>query len=111
MEIFNSFVSLIPAGVIVALVAVVLMTEATKTAIALLEVWLEEKKGRQIRLFDHTKIILTILWSVIMTVVIVYAEVIPLKAAGLYLFVIIGAACVLYELIIKKIKKLVGGDV
>lgn len=110
MEFLNNLAELIPAGVLVALLGVVLMTEATKTALSILEDYLEAKVKRQIKFFEHTKIVFCIFWSMVFTAFLAWGEIIQTKTAPLYLFVLIGASSVLYELIIKRLKKLAGSD-
>lgn len=104
------FADYIPTGIIIAIISVVMLTEATKLLLGHLECYLEEKKGKQIKFFDHTKIILTIVWSIVMTIVCVKSEVIEMNKCLLYFFVIIGAASCFYELILKKINRLLISD-
>lgn len=99
-----SFLSKIPFEMIMAIVATVLLTEGTKSALAKLEVILEEKKGKQIKFFDHTKIIFVIVYALIATICLVIANVINWLQYPLYAFSILGASTTCYELIIKKVK-------
>lgn len=103
-EFIVQFLSKIPFEMIMAIIAVVLVTEGTKSGLSKLEDVLEEKKGKQIIFFDHTKIILVILYSLIAGVFLVIASVITWKQFPLYSFSILGASTTCYELIIKKVK-------
>ena len=102
-QIMNQFG--IPGQVILAIIAVVIVTEATKELFKKLEIYLEEKKGKQIKFFNHTKIIFLIFWSIIAAVVLAMSKVIEWNAVPLYIFAIIGFSSFCYELILKKVKK------
>lgn len=93
------------AGIIISVLVVVFMTETTKSVLTSLESWLEEKKGKEIKFFDHKKILLSIFWSILTTVFLVVAGKIKLSEYPLYLLVIIGASNVFYELILRTIKE------
>ena len=82
----------------------VYITEASKDACKSLEKYLEEKKGKELKIFDHTKIIFLIFWSAIACVCLALAKIITWVTFPLYLFAIIGCCSFLYELIIKKVK-------
>ena len=90
----------IPYQVLFAISVVVLSKDACKS----LEKYLEEKKGKEIKIFDHTKIIFLIFWSAIACVCLALAKIITWVTFPLYLFAIIGCCSFLYELIIKKVK-------
>lgn len=94
----------IPYQVLFAIIVVVFFTEASKDACKSLEKYLEEKKGKEIKIFDHTKIIFLIFWSAIACVCLALAKIITWVTFPLYLFAIIGCCSFLYELIIKKVK-------
>ena len=94
----------IPYQVLFAIIVVVFITEASKDACKSLEKYLEEKKGKEIKIFDHTKIIFLIFWSSIACVCLALAKIISWVTLPLYLFAIIGCCSFLYELILKKVK-------
>lgn len=101
----NFFIEIgIPYQVILCMIVVVFATEATKDLFKKLEDYLEEKYQKQIKIFDHTKIIFLILWSVIATVCLAIGNIIAWPTFPLYLFAIIGVCSFLYELILKKVK-------
>lgn len=96
----------IPKEVILAVLIVVVLTEFTKKALAILEEKLEAKKGKQIKFFDHTKVIFVTLWSMVASIILAVSEVYTWQQVPLYLFMIFGAAVACYEYIIKKMSKL-----
>lgn len=101
----NFFVEIgIPYQVLFAIIVVVFITEASKEACKKLEEYLEEKKGKEIKIFDHTKIIFLIFWSAIACVCLALAKIITWATFPLYLFAVIGCCSFLYELILKKVK-------
>lgn len=101
----NFFIEIgIPYQVILCMIVVVFATEATKDLFKKLEYYLEEKYQKQIKIFDHTKIIFLIFWSAIACVCLALAQIITWVTFPLYLFAIIGCCSFLYELILKKVK-------
>lgn len=96
----------IPKEVILAVFIVVVITEITKKSLEVLEKKLEEKKQKQIKFFDHTKVIFVTVWSVVMAIILVVSGVYKWQQLPLYFFVIFGASVILYEYIVKKIKKI-----
>ena len=95
----------IPGQVVIAIIAVVFVTESTKEVFKKLEEYLEAKKGKEIKFFDHTKIVFLIFWSIVAAVLLAVNKVITWPGVPLYVFVIIGSSSVCYELILKKVKK------
>ena len=114
MEVKSILETIMPANAAAALIgaimAVVLMTEFTKEILKMLEDYLEEKKGKQIKFFDHTKILLSIFWSVIIVMTLTLTNVFSKTDFVIYFFMIIGASNVFYELILKKLKKILDGE-
>lgn len=109
MELLNSikefFVEIgIPPQVIIAIVSVIFVTEVTKNLLTILENYLEEKKGKQIVIFNHTKIILVVIWSIIASIILAASNIIGWHDVLLYLFVLTGFSSFLYDIIIKKFK-------
>lgn len=94
----------IPYQLLLAIIAVVFITEATKEACKKLEEVLEKKYEKEIKIFDHTKIIFLILWSAVACVCLALAKIITWPTFPLYLFAVIGCCSFLYELILKKVK-------
>lgn len=102
-EYFTTLFSYIPAEVSVAVLIIVFATEATKGLISILENYLEVKKGKEILIFNHTKIIFVIIWSLIASVILAGAKVYSWNMMPLYCIGMYGAASIFYELILKKI--------
>jgi len=96
----------IPKEVIIAVIIVVVLTECTKKGLAKLEEKLEAKKGKEIKFFDHTKIIFVTVWAAVASILLAVAEVIAWKQLPLYGFCILGASVAAYEYIIKKVQAL-----
>lgn len=102
-QIMNQFG--IPGQVVLAIIAVVFVTEATKELFKKLEEYLEAKKGKEIKFFDHTKIVFLIFWSIVAAILLAVYKVITWSGVPLYVFAIIGFSSFCYELILKKVKK------
>lgn len=107
---FRELMSRIPYQVIVAVFAVIIVTELTKQALHILENCLEAKKGGQIKFFDHTKIIFSLFWSLVLSVSFAFGGIYSWAELPMYFLVIIGGATVFYELVWKKIRGCYGGD-
>lgn len=110
MELIRGLTEFIPMAVIIAVIAVIFATEFSKVIVFWLEEYLETKLERQIKLFDHSKILLLLFWTVIAVATLVYAEQIDKRMAVIYFMLIVGASTILYELVIKKVKKYIGDD-
>ena len=95
-----------PYQVFVAVFAVIIITELTKNILAKLEKKLEAKKGKEIKFFDHTKIILSLFWSLLLAVSFAFGKIYTWAELPLYFLVIVGGATILYELVWKQIKKI-----
>lgn len=103
---FEELLNWIPKEVGIAVVIVIFLTEVTKKAVKKLEEKLESKKGKQIKIFDHTKIIFVTIWSIIASVILVIAGVYTWQALPLYFLAIIGGSIVLYEYVGKRLNKI-----
>lgn len=101
---FKDVLSHIPYQVIVAVFAVIIITELTKQLLGLLEKVMEKKKGKEIRFFDHTKIILSVFWSFILNLSFCAGKIYSVAEFPLYMLVTVGGASVLYELVWKKLR-------
>lgn len=106
----KSMLAQIPYQVIVAVFVVIVFTELTKKLFALIEKELEAKKGKEIKFFDHTKIIFSLVWSLLLALSFAIGKIYTWAELPLYFLVIVGAATVLYELVWKKIKNLKGHE-
>ena len=103
----KSMLAHIAFQVVVAVFVVIVFTEFTKQIFALLEKKLEAKKGKEIKFFDHTKIIFSLVWSLILAVSFAVGKIYTWAELPLYFLVIVGAATVLYELVWKKIRNMI----
>ena len=82
------------------------MVKMAKNILAKLEKKLEAKKGKEIKFFDHTKIILSLFWSLLLAVSFAFGKIYTWAELPLYFLVIVGGATILYELVWKQIKKI-----
>lgn len=98
-----------PAAVIMAVVLVVVFTELLKKVAGKIEAALE-KGGRQIKVFDHTKIWLAVLCSVVLSVALVLAGFLEWRQLFVYTPAILGMAIFLYEAILKALRKIQNGQ-
>lgn len=97
-----------PVAVIMAVVLVVVFTELLKKAVAKLEAALE-KNGKQIKIFNYTKIWLAVFCSVVLSVALVLAGFLEWRQLFVYTPAILGIAIFLYEAILKTLRKLQNG--
>lgn len=94
----------LPKEVIISVFVVIFLTELTKNLFSKLENYFETKKGKEIKFFNHTKIIFSILWSAITCVLLVVAKVYTWNKLPMYFFVVLGASGFFYDLVVKKYK-------
>lgn len=95
----------LPQAVVIAIIMVICFVYLTIEIVSKIENVLEEKKGHQIKFFDHKKIWLSLFWCIVFSVVLVYADFITLKQSPFYCFVILGASTFLYEAVLKRLGK------
>lgn len=98
-----------PPAVIMAVVLVVIFTELLKTVVEKIELKLE-KNGKQIKIFDYTKIWLAVFCSVVFSIALVLAGFFEWRKLFVYTPAILGIAIFLYEVILKPLKKLKNGE-
>lgn len=92
----------VPHAVIIATILVIYFVNKTLKIAASIEKKVEEKKGREIKFFDHKKIWLNVFWSVVFTAILAVAGFITWQQTVLYVFCISGLATLLYEAVLKK---------
>lgn len=102
----KSVLERIPYQVIIAVFAVVVITEFTKRFFAVIEKKVEAEKGREIKFFDHTKIVFLLFWSLVLNVFFAIGKIYTWAELPLYFLVVVGAAVIIYELFWKKVKEL-----
>lgn len=96
----------IPYQVVLSIFVVIVFTELTKKFLSKIEKRLEEKKGKEIKFFDHTKIIFSLFWTAVLIISFAFGKIITWGEFVLFFLFVIGGATVFYELVIKKIKEL-----
>lgn len=104
---FNSILNIVkeyvPVPVIVAVVAVIMLVYVSIYIASMIEDAIEAKKGRQIKIFDHKKIWLSVFWCAVVSVALALAKFIKWDEFLYYFFVILGASTFLYEAFLKKL--------
>lgn len=106
---FGVLQNIFPTAVIMAAVLVVLFTELLKKVVAKIEIRLE-MNGKQIKIFDYTKIWLAVFCAVVISVALVLAGFLEWKELFVYTPAILGMAIFLYEAILKTLRKLQNGE-
>jgi 4-hydroxybenzoate polyprenyltransferase len=102
-SILNIVKEYVPVPVIVAVVAVIMLVYVSIYIASLIEDAIEAKKGRQIKIFDHKKIWLSVFWCAIVSVALALAGFITWRECFYYGLLILGASTFLYEAFLKKI--------
>ena len=98
-----------PPAVIMAVILVVFFTELLKTVVEKIEIKLE-KNGKQIKIFNYTKIWLAVFCTAVFSVALVLAGFLEWRKLFVYSPAILGIAIFLYEIILKPFKKLKNGE-
>lgn len=99
---FSQIAGLLPAAVVVATAAVIVLVYLTDRALVKLERILEKKRGKEIRIFDSKKIWMSLFWCAVLSAALVLAEFIEAKEALFYLFVIMGFSGFFYNAFVWK---------
>ena len=92
----------IPIPVIVAVIAVIMLVYGSSLFLSVVEEYLEESWGRQIKFFNHKKIYLSLIWCIVASLTLALAKFIEWREMPFYLFVIMGASTFCYEAFLKK---------
>ena len=104
---FNSILNIIkeyvPVPVIVAVVCVIMLVYVSTYIASAIEESIEQRKGKQIKIFDHKKIWLSAFWCIVLTVALALSKAIQWKEVLYYWLLILGASTFLYEAFLKKI--------
>ena len=101
--ILNTVKEYVPVPVIVGVVCVIMLVYGSTWVASAIEESLEQKKGKQIKFFDHKKIWLSAFWCIIVTVALAVSKAIEWKEVLYYWLLILGASTFLYEAFLKKI--------
>lgn len=99
---FTSIVNGLPQAVLVAAILVVIFVKTTSVVVSKIEEKIEAKKGKEIKIFDHKKIWLSLFWCIIAVVLIAAAGFIAWRETPFYMFVIMGISTFCYEAIVKN---------
>ena len=104
---FNSIMNIvrdyIPVPVIVAVVCVIMLVYGSTYIASAIEEAVEKKKGKQIKIFDHKKIWLSVFWCIVMAVTLAISKFIEWRQVPYYSLIILGASTFLYEAFLKKL--------
>ena len=92
----------IPIPVIVAVIAVIMLVYGSSLFLSVVEEYMEESWGRQIKFFNHKKIYLSLIWCIVASLTLALAKFIEWREMPFYLFVIMGASTFCYEAFLKK---------
>lgn len=102
-SILNTVKEYVPVPVIVAVVCVIMLVYGSTYIASAIEESIEQKKGKQIKIFDHKKIWLSAFWCIVLTVALALSKAIQWKEVLYYWLLILGASTFLYEAFLKKI--------
>lgn len=95
----------LPYQVIFCIIAIIFASDFIKGILAYIETFLEDKKGKQIKFFDHTKIVIVFICSLIAALTLWGLHVIRGVEVFLYSLALCGVSCILYDVVIKKLKQ------
>lgn len=99
---FNQILGGLPQAVLIAAVIVIVFVYLTMDLVKLLEEKLEAKKGKEIKIFDHKKIWLSLLWCIVACIVLAVSNFIAWHELPFYCFVIMGLSTFFYEAVVKR---------
>lgn len=92
----------LPIPVIVAVIAVIMLVYGSAWFATIIEEYLEDTYGKQIKFFDHKKIWLSAFWCAVTTTTLALAKFVEWRETPFYFFVTLGASTFCYEAFIKK---------
>ena len=101
--ILNTVKEYVPIPVIVAVAAVIMLVYGSMYIASIIEDAVETKTGKQIKIFDHKKIWLSVFWCAVVSVALALAGFIAWRECFYYGLLILGASTFLYEAFLKKI--------
>ena len=99
---FSQIAGMLPAAVVVATVAVIVLVYLTDRFLIKMEKAMEKKAGKEIKIFDSKKIWMSLFWCAVLSLALVLAEFVEPKEAPFYLFVIMGFSGFFYNAFIWK---------
>ena len=92
----------VPVPVIVAVACVIMLVYGSSFVISAIEESVEQKKGKQIKIFDHKKIWLSVFWCIVFSVALAVSKYIEWQQVFYYWLLLLGASTFLYEAFLKK---------
>lgn len=98
----NSILGGLPQAVLIAAIIVIVFVYLTIDVVKKIEEKLEEKKGKQIKIFDHKKIWLSLFWCILACIILAVSNFIAWYEVPFYIFVIMGISTFLYESVVKR---------
>lgn len=101
--ILNIVKEYVPIPVIVAVVSVIMLVYGSTYIAGIIEDYLEERSGKQIKIFDHKKIWLSLFWCLVVSLTLALAKFIEWRELAYYALLILGASTFLYEAFLKKL--------
>lgn len=101
-SLINTVKEFIPGCVIIAVFAVIMLTYGSLFIASIIENAVETATKKQIKIFDHKKIWLSLFWSVVISIALVLANFISWKEVFYYTLVILGGSTFLYQAFLKK---------
>lgn len=101
--ILNIVKEYVPIPVIVAVVSVIMLVYGSMYIAGIVEDYLEERSGKQIKIFDHKKIWLSLFWCLVVSLTLALAKFIEWRELAYYALLILGASTFLYEAFLKKL--------
>ena len=103
---FSAFIEtvkdFVPVPVLMGVIAVIMLVYGSLFAASAVEAAVEEKRGKQIKIFDHKKIFLSAFWCIVVAVALAVAGYIEWKQILYYWLLILGASTFTYEAFLKK---------
>ena len=93
----------VPMPVFVAVVAVIMLVYGSMFIASLIEDYIENKCQKQINIFDHKKIWLSVFWCVILSIALALGKFIKWREVFYYWLFILGASTFVYEAFLKKL--------
>lgn len=101
-KIIDTIFAEVPVMVWFAIIIVIINTYLTTEIFEIIEKKLEQKKGKEIKIFNYKKIWIAFIWTVILSFVLYFGNYIKLNDIVIYFFMIMGISTFLYEAFLKK---------
>lgn len=99
---FIAVANYLPPAVVVAVALVIVFVYESDKALRALERRLERRVGRELRVFDHKKIFISLFWCALFAAALTVADFIAPREAPFYLFVIMGLSGFFYNAFLRR---------